>query len=206
MRKGQLTRWNDEKGFGFIRCENSDEEIFLHISSLQSVGRRPVVDDVIVFKLLHDDSGRNKAINASIEGVESVFAERDFGKQVKKKPQLRLPKKSSYSAHHYKSKNSSNWLKGGSIVVVVLFLVVIGYAKFNSRYLFAQPSAELNELDEQVEVVHPINVSRFACQGKTRCSQMTSCDEAIFYLNNCPGSVTDGDGDGRPCEDQWCGH
>jgi hypothetical protein len=34
---------------------------------------------------------------------------------------------------------------------------------------------------------------------------MTSCDEAIFYLTNCPGVEIDGDGDGIPCERQWCG-
>ncbi|MCI5141792.1 MAG: hypothetical protein D3909_08725 [Candidatus Electrothrix sp. ATG1] len=47
--------------------------------------------------------------------------------------------------------------------------------------------------------------SRFACQGKTRCTQMRSCAEAKFYLRNCPGTKMDGDGDGIPCERQWCG-
>lgn len=42
------------------------------------------------------------------------------------------------------------------------------------------------------------------CETKTQCSQMTSCDEATFYLNNCPGTEMDGDGDGVPCESQWC--
>lgn len=46
----------------------------------------------------------------------------------------------------------------------------------------------------------------YTCAGKTQCSQMSSCAEATYYLENCPGSVTDGDGDGLPCEDQFCGH
>ena len=46
---------------------------------------------------------------------------------------------------------------------------------------------------------------RFACQGKQYCSQMTSCAEATFYLKNCPDVKIDGDGDGVPCEEQWCG-
>jgi len=33
---------------------------------------------------------------------------------------------------------------------------------------------------------------------------MTSCAEAKFFLKNCPGVKMDGDGDGVPCEDQWC--
>ena len=43
----------------------------------------------------------------------------------------------------------------------------------------------------------------FQCRGKTHCSQMTSCEEAMFYLKNCPGTKIDGDGDGIPCEKQW---
>ena len=46
--------------------------------------------------------------------------------------------------------------------------------------------------------------SQFRCEGKTRCSQMTSCEEAKFYIQNCPGTQMDGDGDGVPCESQWC--
>lgn len=44
-------------------------------------------------------------------------------------------------------------------------------------------------------------------QGKpTFCSEMASCEEAKFYQSNCPGTIIDGDGDGVPCESQWCGH
>lgn len=46
----------------------------------------------------------------------------------------------------------------------------------------------------------------FHCEKKERCPQMTSCEEAMFYLHNCPWPMMDGDGDGVPCEDQWCGH
>jgi len=44
----------------------------------------------------------------------------------------------------------------------------------------------------------------FVCDGRTHCSQMTSCDEAKFFLRNCPGPEMDGDDDGIPCEKQWC--
>ena len=47
--------------------------------------------------------------------------------------------------------------------------------------------------------------SRFTCQGKKYCSEMKSCAEAKYYLRNCPGVKMDGDGDGIPCERQWCG-
>jgi hypothetical protein len=44
----------------------------------------------------------------------------------------------------------------------------------------------------------------YKCEGKIYCSEMTSCEEAKFYLKNCPGVKIDGDGDGIPCESQWC--
>ena len=59
--------------------------------------------------------------------------------------------------------------------------------------------AETTESDITVQPPH-----QFQCQGKTRCSEMTSCAEAKFYINNCPGTQMDGDHDGIPCESQWC--
>ena len=49
-------------------------------------------------------------------------------------------------------------------------------------------------------------VVQFRCAGKTHCSQMVSCEEATFYLQNCPGVQIDGDGDGKPCESQLFGY
>ncbi|HXQ74380.1 MAG TPA: excalibur calcium-binding domain-containing protein [Pyrinomonadaceae bacterium] len=46
--------------------------------------------------------------------------------------------------------------------------------------------------------------SSYQCDGRTRCSQMSSCAEATFFLRNCPGTQMDGDNDGIPCEQQWC--
>jgi len=42
------------------------------------------------------------------------------------------------------------------------------------------------------------------CDGRLYCSQMSSCAEATWFLNNCPGVKMDGDRDGVPCEQQWC--
>jgi Excalibur calcium-binding domain len=39
----------------------------------------------------------------------------------------------------------------------------------------------------------------FSCGNKRTCKEMTSCDEAKFYLNKCGLKRLDGDGDGIPC-------
>jgi phosphatidylserine/phosphatidylglycerophosphate/cardiolipin synthase-like enzyme len=53
--------------------------------------------------------------------------------------------------------------------------------------------------DRQVSKPQPGNAG-FACGSKTRCSQMTSCAEARFYLNQCGAFSLDKNRDGVPCE------
>jgi len=50
----------------------------------------------------------------------------------------------------------------------------------------------------------PIVTANYRCDGRTYCSQMTSCEEATWFLKNCPGTKMDGNNDGIPCEKQWC--
>ncbi len=83
------------------------------------------------------------------------------------------------------------------------WILVIGIVVFLAagRYFFltkAHPPAESNSI--------PNAASGFQCAGKIYCSQMVSCEEALFYLHHCPGVKIDGDGDKIPCEKEWCGH
>ncbi|HSG63575.1 MAG TPA: thermonuclease family protein [Gammaproteobacteria bacterium] len=49
----------------------------------------------------------------------------------------------------------------------------------------------------------PVPAAAFSCAvEKTFCRQMTSCEEARFYLRQCGIRSLDGDDDGRPCEDR----
>jgi cold shock CspA family protein len=68
--KGQLKRWNDSKGFGFIGAEDEDRDIFIHISELKQMTRRPTIGDVITYQIQVQDDGKNRAYNAHIEGVD----------------------------------------------------------------------------------------------------------------------------------------
>lgn len=45
--------------------------------------------------------------------------------------------------------------------------------------------------------------TQFKCDGRTHCSQMSSYEEALFFLRNCPGTQMDGNNDGEPCERQF---
>jgi cold shock CspA family protein len=70
--KGRLERWYEDKGFGFIQPEQSKKDVFIHISALKNMLRRPVVGDVIYYQLHVDGDGKIKAINARIEDVAIV--------------------------------------------------------------------------------------------------------------------------------------
>ena len=85
-------------------------------------------------------------------------------------------------------------------VIVVAGLGVYGWQYYKSRIARVEPGVPAGS-SMQVGTTE-----KFRCEGKRYCSEMTSCQEATFYLNNCPGVEIDGDRDGIPCESQWCGH
>lgn len=68
--KGVLKTWKEDRGFGFIKPDDGGKDIFIHISALKGVSRRPITGDVIYYQSAKDSRGKYKAINASIEGVE----------------------------------------------------------------------------------------------------------------------------------------
>lgn len=81
------------------------------------------------------------------------------------------------------------------IFIVIICAGVFGYHFFKDRYAVHEPAASTHV---------PARAQNYRCDGRTHCSQMTSCEEAKFFLDNCPGTAMDGDHDGIPCEQQWC--
>jgi cold shock protein len=69
MVKGVLKTWKEDRGFGFIKPEDGGKDIFIHISALNGVSRRPITGDTIYYQIAKDNRGKYKAINAQIEGV-----------------------------------------------------------------------------------------------------------------------------------------
>jgi len=68
--EGLLVRWNDDKGFGFIKVPDRKKDVFLHVSALEGMPRRPVEGDRIQFFLQIADDKRLRATNASIVGLK----------------------------------------------------------------------------------------------------------------------------------------
>ncbi len=62
---GKLTKWNDDRGFGFISPIHSGEEIFAHISAFPNDEQRPKLGEPVSFEIEIDNSGKKRAIDIS---------------------------------------------------------------------------------------------------------------------------------------------
>lgn len=94
-------------------------------------------------------------------------------------------------------------------IITMLIALVLGWYGYQKYQAYQQqiPFEAYQTPTEYVaspEPDEPVSSNQFKCDGRTHCSQMTSCEEATFFINNCPGTKMDGNHDGIPCERQWC--
>ncbi|ABZ78056.1 putative cold-shock DNA-binding domain protein [Shewanella halifaxensis HAW-EB4] len=125
IHKGQLVRWNDAKGFGFIRIEqahdinqpaNANHEVFIHVSALGLIPRRPLVGDTLFFQILTQKDGKQRAVEARIEGMGGSSTQKTL--------------KHSQPSQHRKSVN-------GVLYRIAIMLVVLAIASFTYNRVFA---------------------------------------------------------------------
>jgi cold shock CspA family protein len=201
---GTLTRWNDDRGFGFITPAKGTPEIFVHISEFPREGGRPTIGELISFEVASGRDGKQRAVRIMRPGRGAA---RSTVVRARKQPQ-------------------SAWLARMLGILVVTALGAYGYSRYQQHRGQAEdafveeavypapaesvrpvevaepPSAERNLAVERVTPALP--ASRYSCDGRTMCSQMHSCEEATYFIRNCPDTKMDGNLDGVPCESQWC--
>ncbi|MBB1336834.1 cold shock domain-containing protein [Pseudoalteromonas sp. SR44-2] len=195
MNKGLLKTWKTDKGFGFIKSDTLEHDTFIHISALKHMSRKPKVGDTIYFEVATQPDGKTKAINCRIEGVAELKAPYQKHKQ-----QPHRIAKSNF-ASSFLGKVASI-----SIIAVLGFVAVNKYNHYQSNEQFNSQTpvitnADLATFDGQYpKTVIPKNTHNFTCDGRQYCTEMRSRDEAVFFINNCPNTKMDGDGDGKSCE------
>ncbi len=185
--EGKLDKWNDERGFGFIAPTRGGEPVFVHVSAFPRDGRRPQVGEALTFEVEPAGDGKKRAIKVERPGA-----------------QKRTPPRSPAVEPAWRGQRKSKSRRSLGGAMIAMALIVGGswlYSQFSS---IRGGSAPVTSSDAQAPAASQDFMSKFRCDGRTHCSQMTSCDEAKFFLKNCPGTQMDGDGDGIPCEKQWC--
>jgi cold shock CspA family protein len=174
---GTLTKWNDDRGFGFITPAKGTADLFVHISAFPRDGVRPRLNELISFEIEPDPDGKQRAVRVM-------------------RPGQRLP------GHPVAVRESrgprSSRLRNAITLLIVAGLGAFGYSEYLKRVAPTETPAS------EVSMPFVSAPSRYVCDGRTRCPQMTSCDEAKFFIDHCPNTKMDGDGDGVPCESQWC--
>lgn len=178
--QGRITEWKDERGFGFITPNGGGAKVFVHFKAVRKGEPRPAANELVTYEL--------ELANAK-------------GPRATPRTQAEVPR----------SGNVFSTMIGVALVIGLAALGWNHYAAKRERAGLAPPPQELMSAPSTpkkiplVEQLAPAATSdAFKCEGKKYCSEMKSCDEAKFYLRNCPGVKIDGDGDGIPCEKQHC--
>ena len=180
---GILRTWHDDRGYGFIAPTHGGPEIFVHISAFPRDGTRPLAGESVTYELGRGDNGRPQAVRI----VRSAIGVGRGGK-----PPARL---SASSSRH------------GAGYPLFRVLVSVGLVGILGAYAYGRYTGPVAPIASRpglaIESASPTTPS-FRCDGRQHCSQMTSCAEATYFLRHCPGVKMDGNGDGVPCEQQWC--
>ncbi|AWZ05319.1 MULTISPECIES: cold-shock protein [unclassified Streptomyces] len=68
MQRGRVKWFNTTKGFGFIKPEGSDQDIFVHMSAVSAAGLNTLDDDQeVLFEIEENQkNGKASAINLKV--------------------------------------------------------------------------------------------------------------------------------------------
>lgn len=213
---GKLAKWNDDRGFGFIEPAVGTEEIFVHISAFPRDGIRPCIGEMISFEIDLSGDGKKRAVRVM-------------------RPCSRGTAHRTRRAKPTATRQSPLTAVVGLLLLVGIgwygYAQLTARHATDSTPLPTPTSRAMPAMPTHVSppitptpepIPHVVQATPepslhanrvmavapeqpFHCDGRTRCPQMTSCAEATFFIKQCPGTKMDGDGDGVPCEGQWCG-
>ncbi|MFC3531063.1 cold shock domain-containing protein [Vogesella facilis] len=176
---GTITRWLDDKGYGFIQRQDTKEEVFFHISDCPATGIRPQLGWLVSFELKNGRDGKAAACRIQGKGFGASRPERPSRQQARQKT------------------SASSMLLA---VALIAGLGYFGYQRYHARATVAEADAILSQ---QTSPLAADSSPQFSCDGRQHCSQMRSKEEALYFLQHCPDTKMDGDRDGDPCEDQF---
>jgi hypothetical protein len=87
-------------------------------------------------------------------------------------------------------------------LVLIVVVIIVLWSKYNQKAISVEQTVNV----APTIVTQPLpktNKPQFTCDGRQHCSQMTSYEEAKYFIKHCPNTKMDGDNDGVPCERQF---
>jgi cold shock CspA family protein len=187
---GKLTKWNAERGFGFLVAEHGGQELFVHVSAFPRDGRLPDIGEPLSFEMELAPDGRKRAVRVRRPGTAGAASDAEQLRHRARRSPRRADSSSSF----------------GTRLIALLLVAGLGWYAYDQyaerpEALRASPQNVMSPAPAAAPQARP---PAFQCDGRKYCSQMSSCSEAKLFLKNCPGMEMDGNGDGVPCEQQWC--
>lgn len=195
---GTLSKWNDDRGFGFITPTAGGQEIFVHISAFPRDGKRPAIGEALSFEI--EIGKENKKAAKAVARPQPARA-----------PSTPTPSRSPRTSSNYRPDHRPKRSLFARLAPALLVVGgIVGYQHYAEQLSSFWPvSAEESVADQPARsrrepAPRTQTTQTFRCDGRIHCSEMTSCSEAKYFLKHCPGTKMDGDGDGIPCEQQHC--
>ena len=208
--KGKVVKWFDDKGYGFISTGDVGDKVFAHITAFPNGAERPNFAEEVTYELMKDAKNRMQAVK--ILYVNRPKKELTLVNETPNEKYRRI--KTPYTTRSgYKDNKTSSFRYFLVIILIIVSLMI--WSKYHhlldSLSFVSERNLQIqkNSTDLKQGLANSNNsfeANHFQCKGKTHCGEMASCEEAKFYLKSCSGNISDGDRDGIPCEDQWCGH
>lgn len=226
--EGKIKKYNSERGFGFIQVEGRTSDIFFHITDFPKMTGEPKLGERLKF-LIVEEHGKFKATNI----VRLDLKRESPISEITPNEKLTVPTLSNRTQEtskkgvtftivgliviiilsglvfqKYQSYQQSKKLKAAQLIeeqrkIVEQQRQAIGelpQVTLSEKTKRALKSSHVQSVQNEPSTKEN---NQFQCDGREHCSQMSSYEEALFFLKNCPNTKMDGDGDGIPCERQF---
>lgn len=193
---GILASWNEATGSGVITHSKGGHDVVVHALAFPRDDTVPAVGEALSFEVEMGADGQKRAHSVT-------------------RPQSTRPCPRT-AAREAQAKSTSSVVTTALLVLAAVAAVAYAAARPSVNDPLIDDTGTASAAAGPVEEIRParrvdqVAAARFVrpaagtCDGRTRCTQMNSCAEARFFLDHCPGTKMDGDGDGVPCESQWC--
>lgn len=144
---GKLIKWKDDRGFGFILCEQNQQEVFVHISAFPNSSPRPKVGEILGFEIESTKDGKTRAINISRAASGT-------------------PQMQASTIKLSKTPGKSTKLIS---IIITLLLVVLIVVSISQTFTSAPTPASTEQITpSSIQTVPEVITTQFSCDGRTQ--------------------------------------